>query len=664
MENLKKVGRNDICPCGSGKKYKNCCGKTNVISMEQLIDKDLMELQVNMIQFAMNHFSEEIEEVLEEQFETIDIPNEAFELFHFYTLTWFITSIEVDGKTIMSHYIDQQKAKLTRQRVKDILQSWRKAKPTISLITEQDQDDQQLLTLKDIFTDEVYRVKVLDEEHPVETGGIVLSTILPAGEHSIFFTTFIDLPASLTNMVVNRVMNMMEGRDRSQPDSFVAQSFPEILHLFLFGIEPTIEDFNWISPKHKEVALEFEDYVEEDVLLNLGVHLWHQYCLQRNPKIMKTSVYTAALLYLIDQFNPFGGYTTQKELADDFAISVSSLSTRYKDMEAVLEEEIHELEEKLATIDLEEVYDDLFDEDDLFDKEDDNSSLFAHSGVPMERELHAIQNNLEKTSFSSQDEANSLLKKQRNHSQGPQRELTNKEKAQELLFDAYEATGKRRKQLAEKALKLYPNSPGAYSILAEFELNPLKEEKLLLKAVEAGEKELGEDFFKENAGHFWGIFHTRPYMRAKYDYAEFLHSEGRLTEAIQHYEELLELNPNDNQGVRYELFTVLVEKGLLDQAAVLLNTYKEEMTANGAYNRVLLEFLQNGATSKAKQLLQKALKKNPYVSAFLLEEREIPMYLPNGFELGKESEAIIYADQHFDLWRRNKKLMSWLKKSR
>ncbi|MGN1107677.1 MAG: SEC-C metal-binding domain-containing protein, partial [Huintestinicola sp.] len=24
---VKKVGRNDPCPCGSGKKYKNCCGR-------------------------------------------------------------------------------------------------------------------------------------------------------------------------------------------------------------------------------------------------------------------------------------------------------------------------------------------------------------------------------------------------------------------------------------------------------------------------------------------------------------------------------------------------------------------------------------------------------------------------------------------------------------
>ena len=27
VNSTKKVGRNDPCPCGSGKKYKQCCGK-------------------------------------------------------------------------------------------------------------------------------------------------------------------------------------------------------------------------------------------------------------------------------------------------------------------------------------------------------------------------------------------------------------------------------------------------------------------------------------------------------------------------------------------------------------------------------------------------------------------------------------------------------------
>jgi len=26
-ETVKKIGRNEPCPCGSGKKYKKCCGK-------------------------------------------------------------------------------------------------------------------------------------------------------------------------------------------------------------------------------------------------------------------------------------------------------------------------------------------------------------------------------------------------------------------------------------------------------------------------------------------------------------------------------------------------------------------------------------------------------------------------------------------------------------
>ena len=30
-QNLKKVGRNDPCPCGSGKKFKKCCLMFNVV---------------------------------------------------------------------------------------------------------------------------------------------------------------------------------------------------------------------------------------------------------------------------------------------------------------------------------------------------------------------------------------------------------------------------------------------------------------------------------------------------------------------------------------------------------------------------------------------------------------------------------------------------------
>lgn len=30
IENDPKIGRNDLCPCGSGKKYKKCCAKKSL----------------------------------------------------------------------------------------------------------------------------------------------------------------------------------------------------------------------------------------------------------------------------------------------------------------------------------------------------------------------------------------------------------------------------------------------------------------------------------------------------------------------------------------------------------------------------------------------------------------------------------------------------------
>jgi len=39
------VGRNDSCTCGSGKKYKKCCEKTNVVDISTVIDEELDRIQ-------------------------------------------------------------------------------------------------------------------------------------------------------------------------------------------------------------------------------------------------------------------------------------------------------------------------------------------------------------------------------------------------------------------------------------------------------------------------------------------------------------------------------------------------------------------------------------------------------------------------------------------
>ncbi|MDL0420242.1 SEC-C metal-binding domain-containing protein [Caldibacillus thermoamylovorans] len=662
---MKKIGRNDLCPCGSGKKYKNCCGKSNVITMESLIEKELMNVQVDLLKFALENYEEEVNEFIADWIEDLDIPEEALEMFYLFTLVWAITNFEIYGKTILEHFIDKKGSKWNRPRIRNILPTWSQAKPSVAIIEEQDEN--QLLTLVDIFTNEIKKVKVL-EDHPVETGGIVVGILLPAGEIFIFFTSFIDLPAGLTEKVKKGVYQLFEKSDEGNPNEFLSTFYPEILHFFIFGPNPAAEDLEWLSPKHLEVAQEFQDYMEDiydEVIIKLGVYLWHQYCLKKNPKVMKPSVYVATLRYLIDQFIPYGEWVTQNELAEEFGISSSSLSAKYRDMEKVLKEELDELEEKLANS-ADEMYDDFQHEGDdefLVENFAEEEDSFINSRFSMERELLRLENETSNRDLETMDDIQTFLNQQVNQ-QGAKRILSNKEKAQELLYDAYESTGNKRIELAKKALKLYPNSPDAYNILAELELNPLKEEQLLLKAIEVGEKELGKKFIEENKEYLWGIASARPYMRAKYNYAVFLHETDRLAEAIRQYEDLLELNPNDNQGARYELFIVYVESGLFKKAEALLKKYNETTTANGAYNLVLIELLQNGVTNKAKQLLKKAKQQNPYVPDYLLGKKDIPMYLPSHYQLGSESEAIIYADNHWTLWAGNPKLLDFLKKGK
>ena len=53
-----KVGRNDPCPCGSGKKYKNCCVKTHKINtFRDWINLHKYENNPNCLHFVCKLFS-------------------------------------------------------------------------------------------------------------------------------------------------------------------------------------------------------------------------------------------------------------------------------------------------------------------------------------------------------------------------------------------------------------------------------------------------------------------------------------------------------------------------------------------------------------------------------------------------------------------------------
>jgi len=236
------------------------------------------------------------------------------------------------------------------------------------------------------------------------------------------------------------------------------------------------------------------------------------------------------------------------------------------------------------------------------------------------------------------------------------------DKAQEIMYDAWEApTRQRAVTLARKALEVSPDCADAYNLLAEEAAESLEEAiELYEKGVEAGERALGKKTFKEDVGHFWGLLETRPYMRARAGLAQCLWEAGRREEAVEHYWDLLRLNPNDNQGIRDLLMPCLIELGRDGDAEKLFKQYKGDGMAVWMYSRALLDFRKHGDSPAAVKSLKAALGENKHVPSYLLGHKKMPRTLPSHYGFGDDNEAVLYAHGNRAAWKATPGALEWL----
>jgi tetratricopeptide (TPR) repeat protein len=234
------------------------------------------------------------------------------------------------------------------------------------------------------------------------------------------------------------------------------------------------------------------------------------------------------------------------------------------------------------------------------------------------------------------------------------------ERAQDLCYQAFSTHGRRRVQLARQALAISPDCADACVILAECAATLESQLDYYTRGVAAGERALGREAFEESVGHFWGVTETRPYMRARFGLAQTLEELGRLEEAISHYQELLRLNPEDNQGVRYLLMPRLMQLRRDVEAARLLKEY-DEPTASWTYARALIAFRLSGRSAAAQSELRAAMRSNPLVPQFLLSQEEPP--LPDTYSLGSVEEAILCAHELKPAFAASEGAMEWLAQS-
>ncbi|MFQ6034277.1 MAG: hypothetical protein ACE5NM_00315 [Sedimentisphaerales bacterium] len=297
---------------------------------------------------------------------------------------------------------------------------------------------------------------------------------------------------------------------------------------------------------------------------------------------------------------------------------------------------------------------------------DARKKVKMRGGLPDRRSLERthldIQRMIDGHDFGNEDELQEFLNRNVVGKEIPyQAAITPLEQAQDLMYDAFDSRGRKQIQLARKALEICPDCADAYVVLAEHCSDIQKAKDLYAQGVAAGERALGKKFFEEEAGNFWGIVQTRPYMRARLGLAQCLEVLDQLEEAAEHYRELLRLNPMDNQGVRHLLLVCLLQMNADGEAEQLLKKYKDDkFLAIGSYAQALLTFRRKGDTATARKHLQNALSVNRHVPEYLLGYEELPEFLPPGYGLGSEEEAEICAGMLIDAWDGTPGAMEWL----
>lgn len=232
--------------------------------------------------------------------------------------------------------------------------------------------------------------------------------------------------------------------------------------------------------------------------------------------------------------------------------------------------------------------------------------------------------------------------------------------AQDIIYQAWDASSKKKRvELARKALSVSSDCADAYVLLAQESAKTLQEKcDLFAEGVEAGERAIGSDDFEDFKGSFWGFLETRPYMRARLGLAEALWEMGKEAEAIQHYCALLELNPNDNQGVRFILSSRYLHSGKDAELKKLLKSYHKDSSAAWLYTWALMAFRTKDKS--AEEIAKKAWKYNQHVPAMLAGTKALASSDTGYMTMGGTDEATYYVEECGDVWRKTPKAVEWL----
>ena len=182
-------------------------------------------------------------------------------------------------------------------------------------------------------------------------------------------------------------------------------------------------------------------------------------------------------------------------------------------------------------------------------------------------------------------------------------------------------------------------------------------------AVSIGLQAIPGQFEWSNSKLEWSWIENRPFMRAYRNLGLWRLNQRRYNGAIEIFERLLSVNPNDNQGVRHLLPKCWFEKGELSKIVVHCRRYSDDIAPEIRYSKALA-LVRIGRNKDARTALQNCVAKLPLVGKELLKKkhRKPKSLSPSGFVThGGADQAYAYWKSFGKYWLDSESAMELLK---
>lgn len=339
------IGRNNPCLCGSGKKYKKCCGKTEGAAIEHVLVEETSSIQRELIDYAMEQHAA----MLKKEFQPLLRENETLrkneQIFLVTFEIWAILTRKIKGnETILTEFVKRRVPSIARQRTAEVISSWIDYRFVAGII---ESCAGPVYTVRDLLTEKTYSIRAL-KSMDLE-GAFVIGALLPHESSNTFFMTDFHFDAAQAPAMSKAVKEMYESSAFNDPQLFFTNEFPALMNA-LFGVyeqhhnQVDLTALTWLKDAHRETAehmtSSFEQENIEQSIIQMALLLWNYYCSKEDPAVRKPEVFTAAMLSLLQTHEILDEKESKAALAGRYAISASTLSKRAKEMETVLEEKI------------------------------------------------------------------------------------------------------------------------------------------------------------------------------------------------------------------------------------------------------------------------------------------------------------------------------------